>query len=143
ILRSIIRRISPAIKESDVYRLASLALVLTLTAPLAAQGPAPWSERLAIAEQYRIDAMPERRFTHTEFWAAIAPSLKSERLRAADVGRSMLQRELRTITCGNGPVKVLLWSQMHGDEATASMALADIFNFLAAAPPSPLRDRLA
>lgn len=37
---------------------------------------------------------------------------------------------------------MLLWSQMHGDEATASMALADVFRFLAEASGDPLRERL-
>jgi len=37
---------------------------------------------------------------------------------------------------------VLLWSQMHGDEATATMALADIFRFLAEAEGDALRERL-
>ena len=30
----------------------------------------------------------------------------------------------------SGEVHVLLWSQMHGDESTATMALFDIFNFI-------------
>ena len=37
---------------------------------------------------------------------------------------------------------MLLWSQMHGDEATATMALADIFRFLSEATSDPLRERL-
>lgn len=36
----------------------------------------------------------------------------------------------------------MLWSQMHGDEATATMALADIFGFLADTRTSELRSRL-
>jgi hypothetical protein len=55
----------------------------------------------------------------------------------------MQGRELRTVTFGTGPVKVLLWSQMHGDEATATMALADIFAYLAASGDDPLRTRLS
>ena len=43
---------------------------------------------------------------------------------------------------GTGPFRVLLWSQMHGDESTASMALADIFAYLASVEADPLRDRL-
>eukprot|EP00388_Colpodella_angusta_P003044 GDKJ01010889.1.p1 GENE.GDKJ01010889.1~~GDKJ01010889.1.p1 ORF type:complete len:424 (-),score=72.42 GDKJ01010889.1:307-1413(-) len=39
-------------------------------------------------------------------------------------------RDIFLIKCGTGKTKVLLWSQMHGDEATATMALMDIFNFL-------------
>ena len=36
----------------------------------------------------------------------------------------------------------MLWSQMHGDESTATMALADIFRFLVEAPGDSLRERL-
>ncbi len=41
-------------------------------------------------------------------------------------------RSINLITCGDGPVKVFLWSQMHGDESTATRALFDIINFLSA-----------
>jgi hypothetical protein len=37
---------------------------------------------------------------------------------------------------------VLLWSQMHGDESTGSMALADLFRFLGEHPDHPLVQRL-
>ena len=33
---------------------------------------------------------------------------------------------------GDGQTKVMLWSQMHGNESTATMALFDLFNFLEA-----------
>lgn len=32
-----------------------------------------------------------------------------------DAGRSLEGRSIRTVTCGSGPQRVLLWSQMHGD----------------------------
>lgn len=97
---------------------------------------------LAIAKQYRVAALAGRRFTHAEFWGAVAPSLASKDLRTEVIGRSILGREIRAVTFGNGPVPVLLWSQMHGDEATATMALADIFRFLAEAERDPMRERL-
>jgi hypothetical protein len=31
---------------------------------------------------------------------------------------------------GNGPLKVFMWSQMHGDEPTATSALIDLFHYL-------------
>lgn len=106
-------------------------------------GPsAEMSEGMRIAERYRVMALDARRFNHANYWRALAPSLRSERLRVADVGHSMQGRELRTLTFGNGPVTVLLWSQMHGDESTATMALADIFAWLAAPGSDGLRDRL-
>jgi hypothetical protein len=46
------------------------------------------------------------------------------------VGRSFQDREIHLIKWGKGPIKVFLWSQMHGDEATGTMALFDLFNFL-------------
>lgn len=132
--------------------LLSCALLLPLLACSRAAVPAPMpapvatlslAEGLRIADQYRVGAITTRRTTHAEFWAAVAPSLESPRLRVEEVGRSMQGRALRTITFGTGPVTVMLWSQMHGDEPTATMALADIFAWMAAPGSDPLRDRLA
>ena len=122
--------------------LASCLLLLALPASAGGQVSA-WADRLAIAQRHKVPALLERRFTHRDFWAAVAPAIASDRLRVTEVGRSMQGRELRTVTFGTGPTKVLLWSQMHGDEATATMALADIFAYLAAPGTDPLRTRLA
>lgn len=106
-------------------------------------GQTAWADRVTLAERFRVGAISQRRFTHDQFWRAVAPSLASDRFVVTEVGRSMQGRELRTVAFGNGPVKVFLWSQMHGDEATATMALADVFAFLASTEASPLRDRVA
>jgi hypothetical protein len=45
-------------------------------------------------------------------------------------GYSAEGRAVHLLRCGHGPTKVLLWSQMHGDEATGTMALFDLMNFL-------------
>jgi hypothetical protein len=97
---------------------------------------------LAIADQYRVEAIAERRFTHAQLWAAMAPSLKSPDLKTREIGQSNQGRAIRAVTFGHGKTTVLLWSQMHGDESTATMALADIFRFLAEASGDPLRARL-
>jgi hypothetical protein len=47
-----------------------------------------------------------------------------------EVGQSSLGRTINLVKWGNGPTKIFLWSQMHGDEATATMALFDLMNFL-------------
>jgi predicted deacylase len=46
-----------------------------------------------------------------------------------EVGHSTLGRSINLVKWGKGPKKVFLWSQMHGDEATATMALFDLMNF--------------
>src|SRR5262245_18097826 len=44
------------------------------------------------------------------------------------VGESLEHRSIDLITVGTGPFRVLLWSQMHGDEPTATAALFDVFD---------------
>jgi hypothetical protein len=97
---------------------------------------------LADAGRYRNPGISTRRFTHREFWTAVDGSLSSPDARVEIIGQSVLGRDIRAVTFGTGPTRVLLWSQMHGDESTATMALADIFRFLAEADASPLRRRL-
>lgn len=46
------------------------------------------------------------------------------------VGVSNANREIFQIEWGRGPLKVFLWSQMHGDEPTATSALIDMFTVL-------------
>ena len=131
-----------------VLTIASLLAILGCTTVPAQRSPGACcrasvlASGLRIADQYRVAAIAERRFTHADFWRAIEPSLRSTAFRTEQVGESMLGRPIRSITFGQGATRVLLWSQMHGDESTATMALADIFRFLAEAPDDPLRERL-
>lgn len=46
------------------------------------------------------------------------------------VGHSEKHTPIHTIEVGKGPINILLWSQMHGDESTATKVLFDIFNFI-------------
>ena len=50
--------------------------------------------------------------------------------RLEQVGNSIRGREIYLATLGTGPEKILLWSQMHGDEPTATGSLLDLFHFL-------------
>ena len=45
-------------------------------------------------------------------------------------GKSVEQRAIHSIKFGDGKKSVLMWSQMHGNEPTATLALLDIFNYL-------------
>jgi hypothetical protein len=58
--------------------------------------------------------------------AAADPS----RFHLEQVGSSLEGRSIDMMTVGRGPFRVLLWSQMHGDEATATAALFDVFEYL-------------
>ncbi|MEZ4811020.1 MAG: M14 family metallopeptidase [Allomuricauda sp.] len=47
-----------------------------------------------------------------------------------DVGNSVQGRALKSITLGSGNKRVLMWSQMHGNESTTTKAVVDMINFL-------------
>jgi hypothetical protein len=46
------------------------------------------------------------------------------------IGESLEGRAITDVSVGRGPTVVLLWSQMHGDEPTATAALFDLFEFI-------------
>lgn len=52
--------------------------------------------------------------------------LKRSGLKVTEVGRSGGNREIYQAEFGRGPLKVLMWSQMHGDEPTATSAVVDM-----------------
>ena len=142
-------RLHAAVALTFAVAACSAGSVPPVTGPAPARsGSAPaataaLADGLRIAERFRVDAIATRRFTHSELWSAMRPALQSPALRTRDIGASIQGRPIRAVTFGEGPTKVLLWSQMHGDESTATMSLADILRFLAEAQGDPLRERLA
>lgn len=81
-------------------------------------------------ETFKEKTLTHRRFKHGD----IVPLLQalSGPLSVSQVGESLEKRAIYQVKAGTGQTNVLLWSQMHGDEATATMALFDIFRFLQA-----------
>ena len=53
--------------------------------------------------------------------------LKKLGLKVDQVGLSNANREIYQVEWGKGPLKVFMWSQLHGDEPTATPALIDMF----------------
>lgn len=84
----------------------------------------------AAFEQYKEPAITHRRFKHADIQPLIqkhSPAFEIEEL-----GESVEGKSISSMTWGEGQTKVLLWSQMHGNESTATMSLFDLFNFLEA-----------
>ncbi len=55
--------------------------------------------------------------------------LKKLGLKVDEVGRSFANREIYQIEFGRGPMRVFMWSQMHGDEPTATSSVIDMLAF--------------
>lgn len=99
---------------------------------------------LDLQQRIKVPNLDQRRFSYRELWAALDPvTSPGSPVRAEEIGRSGEGRALRMVSFGSGPVNVLLWSQMHGDESTATMSLADLFTWFATSPGDPRVERLA
>lgn len=123
-------------------RIRSALLVALLTSAVPAD---------AIDPQALWDSWPQSRFVDVA-----APCLKPAALRAeidrlqrahpelevAEVGHSVEGRPIRRITVGRGDREVLLWSQMHGDEPSATPALLDLAHYLLTHAGEPAVERL-
>jgi beta-lactamase class A len=98
-----------------------------------------WSAASRAAMQqharHRLPAFPAPTLAYDEYWSVLRPLIDATpALASEEIGRSSLGRPIRLVRAGSGPVTVLFWSQMHGDETTASRALADLFNTIALQP---------
>ncbi|MDT4896984.1 MAG: hypothetical protein QOH25_2061 [Acidobacteriota bacterium] len=56
--------------------------------------------------------------------------LRARGVKVSEVGRSLAERAIYQLEFGHGALKVFMWSQMHGDEPTATSALIDFFAYL-------------
>jgi hypothetical protein len=70
-----------------------------------------------------------RRFKHSEILPLINNLKNKDIFTVTKAGNSTEGRNIYLISAGTGKTKVFLWSQMHGNESTATMAIFDIFNF--------------
>jgi hypothetical protein len=112
------------------------AAVLLLAGTAAAQSPVPLTVspqelgRIWDAEHVSPPQPPLLRHAEVvkqlEALVGATPSL----FKMEKVGESVEGRAINMIQAGTGKFPVLLWSQMHGDEPTATAALFDVFEYL-------------
>ncbi|WP_332039138.1 M14 family zinc carboxypeptidase [Salegentibacter sp.] len=69
----------------------------------------------------------EGRYLHLDH---IRPLLEkhSKVFRTKEIGRSVLGKPIHRVEFGTGEIKVLVWSQMHGNETTTTKAVFDLLN---------------
>ena len=54
----------------------------------------------------------------------------SSNFKIDDLGKSVQKNKIKSITFGTGPIRILMWSQMHGNESTTTKAVLDLLNYL-------------
>lgn len=79
---------------------------------------------------YKEPSLVHRRIKYNDIQPLIERLKNDSKYTIQKVGKSIEGKDLSLISIGTGKTNVLLWSQMHGDEPTATQAIFDIFNFL-------------
>ncbi|WP_373520079.1 M14 metallopeptidase family protein [Aquiflexum sp.] len=119
-------------KDSSIKLLLGVFLfILQLTVSCEQKGTIPDIDVTVLEsayEKYIEKSVQARRFKNADV-IHLVKDRKGD-FEVEEIGKSVKGKAIYQMTLGNGPTKVLLWSQMHGNEATATMALFDLFNFL-------------
>lgn len=107
--------------------------------------PAPTPQALAAAwDAERVQQPLPPLLRHAD----VAPRLAQVQRATPDlfsieeIGRSVEGRSISRLWFGTGPFHVLLWSQMHGDEPTATAALFDVFEYVRRHRREPVVQRM-
>lgn len=80
--------------------------------------------------QFKVSQLNTRRVHN----GTILPFLNNlpKTFEVKEIGRSVQNRAVRSVSFGTGSIKVLIWSQMHGNESTTTKAIIDFCNILCA-----------
>lgn len=114
--------------------------VLLLAATLAAAvPPAPAPAALDASWPAARLSPPSGAYAHEALVADVGKVAAASGgvVRVVERGASAEGRAILVVAAGHGPSTVLLWSQMHGDEPTATGALVDLLSHLAASRNEP------
>ena len=127
----------------NIPTLLRILLMTTLQSSLDAQPLSDVARELFKSyPQFQHTEIRSRRFNQSDLFRWLEPFRERGIFEISPVGQSGEGRMISLLTVGRGPTKVLLWSQMHGDEPTATMALLDIFNFFAQAPDNAVAKKI-
>lgn len=83
---------------------------------------------LALATEYLVSDL-KGKYIHLGMIEPILNSFKNG-FEIAEIGQSVKQNSIYQVKIGSGKTKVLIWSQMHGNEPTTTKGLFDFLNFL-------------
>lgn len=109
--------------------LLTFSILLTAISFSHAQRDEDLSRLLSTYETYKDTRIKDRRFKHREIVPILKEAAAHPLISMRTLGQSVEGRDIYHLSLGTGPVNVLLWSQMHGNEPTATMAIMDILQF--------------
>lgn len=111
------------------YRIFTLLIFISVTT--FAQESNITEQLFETYEKYKEVTLDKRRIKHHQLQPLLATYRANPKFTVKVVGQSIEGRDLSLVSIGQGKTNVYLWSQMHGNEPTATQSIFDIFNFLA------------
>jgi len=81
---------------------------------------------------YRENGLNSEMIKHSEILPLLEKYSGTSVFRIEKLGESVEEREINSIVFGTGQINILAWSQMHGDEPTATAAIFDLLKFFSA-----------
>jgi hypothetical protein len=106
---------------------SAFIFLILLSMNIFSQGPKELAE---IWDKDHITTIDPSNVRHVDLLKYL-DELKRLGIKVEQVGSSNANRAIYQAEFGTGPLKVFMWSQMHGDEPTATSALMDMFAFFA------------
>ena len=85
-------------------------------------------DSLQLATEY-LEPKLKGKYIHLDVIFPLLESFKNV-FEITEIGKSVQQRSIYQVKIGTGKTKILMWSQMHGNEPTTTKGLFDFFNFL-------------
>jgi hypothetical protein len=92
-------------------------------------------------QQIKQSGLDKPQLVHSDIAPILTRHQQNPLFRFNQIGQSVLATPIWQIEVGTGPVKLLAWSQMHGNESTATAALMDLLNFISAPQQQPWREQ--
>jgi hypothetical protein len=120
------------VTNSSTGRLLTLALVVLLYASRGSAQPSAPQELARLWDAEHVSPPISPLVDHAEVVRRLegVRATRGGLYTVEKIGDSIEGRSINYVRAGSGPLGVLLWSQMHGDESTATSALFDLFAYL-------------
>ena len=83
-----------------------------------------------IAEKYKDISVKGRYITSDDLGKFLSKLNNSSKIFYKIIGKSEENRNIYQIKIGNGTRKILIWTQMHGNESTGTKSVIDLINFI-------------
>ena len=88
------------------------------------------SNELQVLFQNRLAGLEQKQLLPEQINSCVSKLAQRQGINSKIIGFSFAEQAINCVSLGSGPTKILMWTQMHGDESTATSAVLDIIHLL-------------